>query len=501
MMGVMRRAGSVDLRNSPGFPILVKVMAILKAKKLEGYLVGGYLRDILLDRPTADIDVAIAGLELDPARQIANELDGKFVLLDELHKIARIVLKQDGDQQWHLDLTALRGDVEQDLAKRDFTINSLAAPLGAGSPSAGLLPLIDPLGGMKDLNSRTIRASSAEAFRADPVRLLRAIRFATELGFEIEPGAEELIKDDASRLHRASPERLRTELVRILEVPRTSFWFRYMDKVGLLGVLFPELNESRNVEQPKEHYWDVFNHSLETVGAAERLLTPEPQRAKDDLLASVPWSADISSYFSRSREGGSSRAALLKLAALLHDVAKPRTRTREGARWRFLGHAQEGAATVEVILENLRFSGREIETVTAEVRHHLRPGQLHHQGLLPTRRAIYRYYRDTGDVALDTLFLSLADHLAARGPSLDRQDWENHCQVVSYLLEQRKDEEKIVSPPRLIDGHDLMAVLGMQPGPEIGRILEEVREAQASGEVTSRDEALAFARKRIIQGD
>jgi len=188
---------------------------------------------------------------------------------------------------------------------------------------------------------------------------------------------------------------------------------------------------------------------------------------------------------------------LLKLAALLHDIAKPQTKTiDEGGRMRFLGHANEGAAIAVNILERLRFSGKEVRLVEIMVRHHLRPGQMSHNEL-PSRRAIYRYFRDTGDAGIDILFLSLADHLATRGPQLNLDEWKEHAKLVEYVLSQRFQEETLVSPPKLIDGHDLINVFGMRPGPKIGELLEAVREAQAAGELITRQDALTYIRNRL----
>ena len=164
-----------------------------------------------------------------------------------------------------------------------------------------------------------------------------------------------------------------------------------------------------------------------------------------------------------------------------------------GGRTRFLGHAQEGAAVVVNMLGRLRFSVKEIKLVETLVRHHLRPTQMSQEGL-PSRRAIYRYFRDTGEAGIDVLFLSLADHLATRGPNLAPDNWREHARVVEYVLSQHFEQASIVRSPRLVDGHDLIDLLAMKPGPEIGEILEAVREAQAAGELSSREDALSFIR-------
>jgi poly(A) polymerase len=252
------------------------------------------------------------------------------------------------------------------------------------------------------------------------------------------------------------------------------------------------------VKQPREHFWDVFDHSLETVSTVDFLLRQGAlEYAADQALSVVPWSEALAEHFAQVVSGGSTRRSLLKVAALLHDIAKPQARAiDEAGRLRFLGHAQQGAATVVNILQRLRFSAKEVRLVEAIVKHHLRPVQMSHEQL-PTHRAIYRYFRDTADAGVDTLFLSLADHLAARGPSLNLNDWQEHAQMVNYVLAQRLQQESLVAPPKLIDGHDLVNIFGLSPGPKIGELLESMREAQAAGEVTTRQQALTYIRQRL----
>jgi len=251
-------------------------------------------------------------------------------------------------------------------------------------------------------------------------------------------------------------------------------------------------------DRPKEHFWNVFDHSLMTVAAVDFLLRQgEWEYADEKILAAVPWSETLAQHFTSGVSSGSNRRVLLKLAALLHDIAKPQTKdTEAGGRTRFLGHAQEGATTAAAILERLRFSGKEIKMVEMMIEHHMRPTQMT-QEKLPSNRAIYRYFRDTGDAGIDILFLSLADHLATRGPNLILTGWQEHVDIVNYVLNQRFQEKSPVMPPRLIDGHDLIDIFGMSPGPEVGELLEAVREAQASGEVTTREDALAYLRERL----
>ena len=268
----------------------------------------------------------------------------------------------------------------------------------------------------------------------------------------------------------------------------------------MLTALIPELIPARGVSQPKIHVWDVFEHSMQTVSAVEFLLRERTwEYAGEDVLTPVPWSERLSRHFYQEISSGSTRRSLLKLAALLHDIAKPQTRTiDEDGRARFLGHPQEGADTAAAILERLRFSTREIRLVELMVRHHLRPTQMSQEGL-PSRRAIYRYFRDTDEAGIDIFFLCLADHLATRGSYLDPAQWQEHAQMVEYVLTRHSEEESLSAPPKLIDGHDIIRIFGLSPGPRIGELLESLREAQAAGEVTTREEALGCIKDLITR--
>jgi len=183
----------------------------------------------------------------------------------------------------------------------------------------------------------------------------------------------------------------------------------------------------------------------------------------------------------------------------LHDIAKPATKTvEETGKTRFLGHGKAGASMAAAMLERLRFSSREIRLVENLIYHHLRPAQMSNEGL-PTSRAIFRYFRDTDGAGIDILFLALADYLATGGPNLDIEQWEQHNRVVNYVLAEQERQEIEVIPVKLIDGHDIMDVLGVGPGPLVGELLTVVREAQASGELNTREEAIALVRRSMEQ--
>jgi len=485
--------------------LLTSLGGLLYEQGIPAYLVGGFVRDALLRRPTADIDIAVAADALDTARGVAGVLGGRFVPLDEANGVGRVVLVGEGDTSGgglrQVDFSTLRGTIEEDLALRDFTIDAMAVELPPIAEHQQSAQIIAPLGGLEDIQRSVIRSVSEAAFESDAVRLLRAVRLAAELGFTIDDATEDQIGRHAALIGGVAGERVHQELLRLLAVPGSGRFLVHMDTLGLLAAMVPELDASRGAEQPKEHQWDVFEHSLKTVLAVDFLLHEgDWEYGGKELLAEVPASLGVIGASGWERGTGSAERSLLKLAALLHDIGKPRTKSIDSdGRMRFLGHAREGATAAAAVLERLRFSRKESQFVEAIVLHHMRPMQMSQAGL-PSRRAVYRYFRDTGDAGVATLLLSLADHLAARGPRLDVAGWREHAGIVADVLARRAEQESRPQPVKLIDGHDLMDLFGMSPGARLGGLLEEVREARAAGDVGSRQEALEFVRTRLAAG-
>jgi len=476
--------------------LLTKVSKFLTEHKVKWYVVGGFVRDVLLGRDTADIDIAVATDALEITPKVATALGGKYVLLDKVNRVGRVVLVDERAPstrgQWELDFSTFKGNIKHDLARRDFTIDAMAFDLLKIEGDHTDVQLIDPFNGWDDLHQGVVRTVTETVFESDAARLLRGVRLAAELGFSISQETEALIRRHSHLIAGVAGERVREELLRLLAIPQADL-LPYLDELGLLTAIIPELAQTKGVKQPKEHFWDVYDHSVKTVVAVDFILRQGKwEYADEEVLAAVPWSAVLAQHFDLEVSSGSTRRLLLKLAALLHDIVKPQTKAVEASgRVRFLGHAKEGAAIAANILERLRFSGKEIKLVEVMVRHHLRPMQMS-QEKLPSRRAIYRYFRDTGEAGIDILFLSLADHLATRGPHLSLTGWQEHVGIVNYVLAQRFQEEGLVTPPKLIDGHDLINIFGMSPGPKIGELLEAVQEAQAAGELATGEEALSY---------
>ncbi len=469
------------------------------------YIVGGYVRALAMGTSTDDFDIAIVGGDaISAARETADALEADFYVLDAERGYGRVVGRGGreihGVEHFTIDMTpADGGSIEADLSRRDFSIDAMALPLTlTGDVSA----IIDPHGGRRDLESRSIRALNENVFQADPVRMLRAVRLAWQLGFTIEPRTASLVESTARLIRTASPDRQRDEVCRMLALDRTAEAFTQSDELGLLSEVFPELNDTRGVEQPREHYWDVFHHLLETVRAFD-VMIDSPRRRIDEVGSILPWPEQVADYFSEDVAVGRSRGIATKLACLLHDVAKPKTKTYEpSGRMRFFGHGQEGAEIASGVMERLRFSRREIQFVSSTITHHLRPVQLSQDLAPPSKRAMYRYRDALGEAGIGALYLSMADYVAAKGPMLELPKWQTRTDYCSIVLTGLIDNGGALDQPSpaIVDGHLLMDELNLQPGRELGRILAAVKEAVAVGEAETRTEALAVARALIEAG-
>ena len=500
----MERVNSLNSEIIPKGSIVERICRFLRARHVEFYLVGGYVRDQLRGRPSHDADFVVAGEALRLARKVADRFGGHFFPLDKERDTGRAILRDEEGEPFFVDFARLRGeDIVADLALRDFTIDAIALDL---SDPVGPR-LIDPYDGCDDLQAGLVRAVSEEAFRDDPLRTLRAVRLAAELGMSIEPHTEALLREAAPLINRVSAERVRDELSKIVTQPGAADHLRYLDELGLLPFLIPEVEPMKGLEQPSPHHLDVFEHSLETVRWLEALVDTLQGKSKEakGALALVPerlgpFAPRLTAHLARPASGGRTRLTMLKLAAFLHDVGKPATRSLdEEGRIHFFGHEGKGAAMAAAILRRLRFSAGEVRLVRTIIAHHMRPMQMARQEAI-TKRATYRFFRDMGEAGVDTLLVCLADHLATWGPHLRASRWERRVELVASLLEDyylRRRE--VISPPKLLNGRDLMRELGLEEGPRIGQLLEAVREAQVEGKVRTREEALASARA-VLQG-
>ncbi len=426
---------------------------IVRALRLAGHQalwVGGAVRDRLLGKTYTDIDITTSAQpsEIEPLFPCS-------VLVGKSFGVARVkvgevdyevaTFRRDGvylDGRHPEDVT-YADRPELDAQRRDFTVNALYY-----DPIEGRV--LDFVEGAKDLASRTLRTvgNPVDRFREDRLRLLRAIRFAAQLDFRIEPKTWEAIRREAPRIQEISAERIRDELLRMLVQPRAGMAFRLLDESGLLGVLLPEVERMKGVAQPDEYHpeGDVFVHSMLLL---DHLQDPTPE---------------------------------LALGALLHDIGKPDTYSVSD-RIRFNGHDKLGAEMVLKIAERLRLPNRMTERVRDLVAQHMRIGQVKKMKPSTLKRML------RGEIFPELLELHRLDCLASH------RDLELHAYCAEHLAALPKEE---LRPPRLVSGHDLIE-LGFEPGPGFKRILTEVEDMQLEGRLTSREMALEHVRAKRVQ--
>ncbi len=446
------------------------------------WLVGGAVRDRLLGRPTTDYDVALPGDPQPLARTLARAAGGHAFALSEGFGGWRVVAR---DRSWQVDLLPLAGEtIQSDLAKRDFTINAIAEPIGGGE-------YVDPFGGLGDLREGRLRMVSAGAFVADPLRTLRLARLTCELDLDVDPETMTAASDSAPDLPGVAPERVFAELKRIMIAELALKGLALMDAVGATAAVLPELSSLRGVEQSRYHHLDVYEHTR-AVLATTIELELEPQRWFGEHAQAV------GSLLAEPLANELTRGEALRFGALLHDIAKPQTRrvSAEG-RVTFMGHDATGAQMAAGILARLRASEKLGVFVAALVRHHLRLGFLVHETPL-SRRTVYRYMRACEPVQVEVTVLSVADRLATRGRGSE-EAIERHLALARQLVgEALAWREHPPRPP--LRGDELARAVGLRPGPEIGSLLDELEEASFAGEIPTRADAIEHARA-LLDGD
>ena len=484
-------------------PLLASVQEALPDVQ-EIYLVGGAVRDAILGRASHDLDFAVPADGIKLARRVANKLKGAFYPLDGERDTGRVILIHEDETRTIMDFAAYRGtDIEADLRDRDFTINAIAYNLNTQS-------IFDPLNGSNDVLTSLIRVCSSESLTNDPVRVLRAIRLAAGLGFHIEVETRQKMKQAAGQLRSVSPERLRDELFRILEGPQPGTAVRALEMLGVLPHILPELPALKGVEQPTPHIYDVWSHTLAVMNQLEDILAAlapgyNPETTGDLLTGLLVlrlgrYREQIAVHFANPLNTDRSVRALLFFAALYHDVAKPACKiTGDDGRIRFWGHDEQGAEMANSRANALHLSNDEIQRLQLIIRHHMRvhfhSNRMANEHKTPSRKAIYRFFRDTGEASVDLVLLALADTRATHGHTLTQETWVAALDVCRIFLENYWEKPaETVAPPRLLDGNEVMTEFDLKPGPRVGELLEAIREAQATGKVDTREEALAFAR-------
>jgi tRNA nucleotidyltransferase/poly(A) polymerase len=490
-------------------PLVKKILDVLPADQ-EIYLVGGAVRDLLISRISPDLDFAVPSNGISIARKVADALDADFVPLDSERDTGRVVAINEDGSRIFLDFAVYRGpNLDADLRARDFTINAIAYNLHDGT-------IIDPLEGGKDLREKLIRACSPASLSDDPVRILRAIRQAAAFGFKIEKNTRELMKQAAGQLDRVSPERLRDEIFKILKGSKPDAAMRALEMLGVLSQIMPELAAMKGVRQSEPHMYEVWTHTLAVLDYLDQIISAlrvgyDAEKTNDMFTGLLTlrlgrYREQLAAHFARPLNVDRSLRSLLFFAALYHDVSKPETKTiEESGRARFFDHDVQGARVAAERAHAFNLSNDETDRLQIIIKNHMRmhsfADRVQSENQTPSRKAIYRFFRDSGEAGVDLVLLGLADVRATRVHSLTIEVWNAYLDVARILLESYWERpQEIIAPPRLIDGNDLIKELGLKPGPVVGQILETIRENQAAGKIENREQALAFARDEFAKG-
>lgn len=442
-----------------------------------GWLVGGCLRDELLGRRVRDVDIAVDGRPEPLARALADRFGGGVYPTSDLFGTWRVVVGE-----LHIDVAALRAGpsadppdpatravrLEADLRARDVTVDALARPLAGAD-------IVDPLSGLSDLAAGRLRLCSPASLDDDPLRVLRLARLARAFDLVPDAAATEAAFRAAAGLARVSGERVRDELCALLATRGAPFALRDLAVWGALAVILPELDGLRGVGQNPYHHLDVFEHTLEALTYVAGVVA---QLGGRRFLAS-PADAGLP---------GAEPLVPVAWAVLLHDIGKPVVRVVDDQqRVIFWHHDETGRQMAAGIGRRLNFSNRFVEYVGTLVRQHLRLGFLTREQPL-TRRALARYRRDVSPWVFESVVVSLCDRLATRGEKTSLTSMARH-----YRLARTVWTGVSKAPaPQLLSGDDVMALLGIDPGPAVGQALDALEEEVESGEVTDAEGAREF---------
>ena len=489
----------------PLSPLLTQIRPLLLTQSQPVYLVGGAVRDALLGRVSHDLDFVVPENAIKLAFQVADALNVPAYVLDRERDTGRVILP---DAQTSLDFARFRGgDLAADLRDRDLSINAMALPATADTVAG----LIDLHNGQTDLAAGLVRHIHERSFLDDPVRSLRAVRLVHTLGFTMAPETETAVRAAAPHLTNVSTERIRDELLRLLQTAVPHLALADLANLGLLAETLPDIAALTTVAQSAPHHEPVLAHTLSVLRwltLVEESIKNELQRQSDknSTLSAVkkvlePFAEQIQVLWQHEVDGGLNGRTLLRLGALFHDVGKAETQTIEpdgaaGSRIRFLQHEQVGAKLTGTVLRRLLLSNQAIVHVKKIVAGHMRPLHLANSGSQLSRRAVYRYFRDTAAAGVDIALLSLADHLATYNGTGPHSRWQALLQVVTQLCQHYFERHsETVAPLPLLDGRALMQTLNLPPGPEVGRLLRLIQEAQAAGEIQTTEAAVKFAQQ------
>ena len=440
----------------------------------EGYLVGGIIRDSLMGKSSVDRDIAIKGAE-EFAHKIANKFDGTFITLDSVNKIFRVVLP---DKTNFLDISEIEGStIEEDLKRRDFTINAIAYDLKNDK-------FIDTTGGINDLENKVLRHISDKNFEDDPLRILRGFRFFSTTGFRMTEELESTISKYAHLILKPAPERINYELMKLLGGKYAAETLLKMNEFGILEKLFPFVKEMKQVPPNTHHHLDLLHHVVETVRQIE--------------IQYENLTGEVKEHLQKVDFGGFPRINHLKLAGFMHDIGKFSCWTiEENGRHRFIKHADIGAELAIPFLKKMKFSKKQIEYITCMIKNHIYPSNVIAAPDL-NDKIMMRYIRKMEDNVIDNIILAKADRLSARGIEVTEEMVENNLNGLDRLLKFYMEKKDTLKPlPKLLTGNEIMEILQIKPSPQLGEVINKLREAQLNGDINTPDEAINFIKTLV----
>jgi len=473
----------------PAWPV-EQIRSIVQPRSI--WIVGGTARDLLLNRTPHDWDFAVEDDALGASRLVADRLGGAFYALDAERGTGRVILSaRQGTPSTILDFASLRGDgsIEGDLAARDFTINAMALTLNG--------QLVDPLCGLVDLQQGLLRETNDQVFPQDPVRLLRAVRLANILGYSIACSTESMIPAHAERLQTVAPERIRSELQKMLAHPSASQSLSDLNRLGLLPYTLPELAPNQRVssttgESNLARVRGILAALAELYAALQNprgAAVSSSSRSGQVTRLMCRYQSGLMNYLAQQESSENSRAELVKWSGLFTGSAS--TADRETG----LSNAKASRLLVSRRLESLRFATRAIEYIATCVE---AQQALHATTLVPVNaRFAHRYYRAFGDAGTGALLLVAATAIADANHNSGDPEWRRTLTQIGRLLHAYFTlHDTVIAPPPLLDGRDLLT-LGIAEGPMVGDLLKQMREEQAAATITTREAAIAWVRERL----
>ncbi|WP_373532657.1 CCA tRNA nucleotidyltransferase [Vampirovibrio sp.] len=465
---------SLSFPSKLAHPIIQAVVSLAKQQGGQAYLVGGAVRDLLLTGELPlDLDFTLLNCSAAPlAKALADSQAGHLVPLDWEFGIHRVVFTEGELAGLNVDLAdALQNNLDTDLARRDLTINAMAMDLATGA-------LVDPFNGQADLAARTVKMVSALNLLDDPLRMLRVFRIAATVQAEcIDEATLAVVAEHGAKVWESAAERVQYEFFRLLSVENCFAQVKAMADCGLLEVLIPDLTPMKAIGSSGFHHLGLFDHTLELVKQAERLIAECPEHTQ--------------AWVRQAFTPAVTRFGLIKLACLLHDIGKPATMgTREdsvhGQRLTFYGHEEVGEEMAEPLLKQWKVSNEVRTYLKKLIRWHLYPCQF---GPESPRKSVLKYYRRMGEDTLDVTLLALADRHSACGDWLSQEAFDTAHQAHLWLMANYEREEPVLNLPRLLNGKDLMDLLSVGPGPHLKKMLGALQEAQQLGEVNDAEQA------------